>query len=147
MKLNGIRLLVKDFDECFRFYSEKMGLKVTWGELGGEYASFEAGQGEGIAIFPSDLMAPAVGNTDQSLPPANYREKVCIPIEVEDVDKTYEELLARGVEFLNKPTDMGGWGMRTVHLRDTEGNLIELYAPLPIDKWDKDLQEEMEKYV
>ncbi|WP_029905940.1 VOC family protein [Prevotella sp. 10(H)] len=145
MKLNGIRLLVKDFDESFRFYSEKLGLKVIWGEIGGVYASFDVGSGEGIAIFPSDIMAEAVGNKEQDLP-ANSREKIAIVLEVDDVDKKYEELSAKGVEFVNKPTDMTGWGMRTVHLRDTEGNLIELYTALPTDKWDEDLQEDMKKF-
>jgi catechol 2,3-dioxygenase-like lactoylglutathione lyase family enzyme len=31
MELSNIRLLVKDFDTCFKFYSEQLGLKVTWG--------------------------------------------------------------------------------------------------------------------
>lgn len=145
MKLNGIRLLVKDFDECFRFYSEKLGLEVTWGEIGGQYASFKVSDNEGLSIFPSDLMAPAVGNTDLSLP-ENSREKIAIILEVDDVDKTYKELSSRGVKFINEPTDMTGWGCRTVHLRDTEGNLIELYASLPLDKWDQDLLEDMKKF-
>lgn len=146
MKFNGIRLLVKNFNECFTFYSEKLGLPVTWGELGGAYASFDIGIGpDGLSIFPSDLMAPAVGNTDLALP-VNSREKIALILNVEDVDKSYEEFSARGVEFINRPTDMPGWGIRVVHLRDTEGNLIELCASLPIEQWDKDLQEEMKKY-
>jgi len=146
MKLSGIRLLVKDFDECFRFYSEKLGLKVTWGELGGAYASFDIGYGsDGLAIFPSDFMAEAIGNSNLSLP-ENDREKIAIILSVDNVDKAYEELQARGVAFINKPTDMTGWGMRTVHLRDSEGNLIELYSELSKDKWDKDLLDDMEKF-
>ncbi|MDU1892446.1 MAG: VOC family protein [Dysgonomonas sp.] len=145
MKLNGIRLLVNNFDECFKFYSEKMGLKVTWGELGGLYASFEISNGEGLSIFPSDLMAQAIGNDNLALP-RESREKVAIILDVENVDKSYEELSARGVTFVNKPMDMPGWGCRVVHLRDTEGNLIELCAALPIEQWDKDLQEEMKKF-
>jgi len=146
MKFGGVRLLVKDFDESFRFYSEKLGLKVTWGELGGQYASFDIGIGpDGLSIFPSDLMAEAVGNTELALP-ANSREKVAVILSVDSVDKSYEELSAKGVEFINKPTDMGGWGMRVVHFRDNEGNLIELFSELPKEKWDEDLQEEMKKY-
>jgi len=146
MKLNGIRLLVKNFDESFRFYTEKMGLKVTWGELGGAYASFDIGDHpDSLAIFPSDFMAEAIGNSDLPLP-ENSREKVAIILNVENVDDAYNELQSRGVEFINKPTDMGGWGMRTVHLRDVDGNLIELFSELPKDKWDKDLLDDMEKF-
>ena len=146
MKLNGIRLLVKDFDKSFKFYSEQLGLKVTWGELGGQYASFDIGHGsDGLSIFPSDLMAQAIGNVDDSLP-VNCREKAAIILNVEDVDKTYKELLEKGVKFINSPTDMTAWGIRTVHLRDVDDNLIELAASIPLEKWDKDLQDEMKKF-
>jgi catechol 2,3-dioxygenase-like lactoylglutathione lyase family enzyme len=146
MKLTGVRLLVKDFDESFKFYSEKLGLRVVWGKLGGEYASFDFGSGnDGFSIFPSDLMAHAIDNVDLPMP-TGCREKIAIIVSVDSVDKSYEELLAKGVEFVNKPTDMTGWGMRTVHLRDNEGNLIELYSELPMDKWDKDLLDEMKEY-
>lgn len=146
MKFKGVRLLVENFDKAFIFYSEKLGLKVTWGKLGGEYASFDIGNGsDGLAIFPSDLMAQAIGNAELSLP-YNSREKTALILEVESVDKSYYELSAKGVEFINKPTDMTGWGMRTVHLRDSEGNLIELFSPLPPEQWDKYLQDEMKEY-
>lgn len=146
MKFNGVRLLVKDFDKAFKFYTEKMGLKVTWGELGGAYASFDIGIGsDGLSIFPSDYMAPVVGNAELPLP-ENCREKTAIILNVDSVDKAYEELSAKGVEFVNKPTDMAEWGIRIVHLRDTEGNLIELCSELPKDKWDKELLEENKKF-
>jgi len=146
MKLNGVRLLVKDFDAAFRFYTEKLGFKVIWGEPGGAYASFDVGAGnDGLAIFPSDYMAEAIGNVDLPLP-VNAREKVAMIFNVDNVDETFTELKLRGVEFINEPTDMTGWGLRAVHLRDTEGNLIELYSELPKEKWDKDLLEDMEKF-
>lgn len=146
MKFSGVRLLVNDFDKSFRFYAETLGLKVTWGELGGEYASFDIGIGpDGLSIFPSDYMAPVVGNAELPLP-ENSREKVMLILAVDNVDKSYEELSARGVNFLNKPVDMPGWGMRVVHLRDTEGNLIELFSALPEQQWSEDLKEENKKY-
>lgn len=146
MKFSGVRLLVNDFDKAFKFYSETLGLKVTWGNLGGAYASFDIGIGpDGLSIFPSDYMAPVVGNTEQALP-KNCREKVMLILRVDNVDESYEKFSARGVNFVNKPVDMAEWGMRVVHLRDTEGNLIELYSELPPEQWSKDLQEENQKY-
>ena len=54
MQLSNIRLLVKDFDISFKFYSDILELKPTWGEPGAEYASFDIGLPSGLAIFKSD---------------------------------------------------------------------------------------------
>ena len=148
MELSNIRLLVKDFDKCFRFYSGQLGLKVSWGKPGGDYASFDVGLKTnvmGLSIFKSDLMANAIGNSEKSLPSDN-REKIAIILKVDDVDKTFRELSDKGVMFINTPTDMTGWGMRAAHFRDPENNLIEIWSELAKEKWDKDLQDEAKEY-
>ena len=43
MELTHIRLLVKDFDACFRFYRDVMGFRALWGDEGSGYANFEVG--------------------------------------------------------------------------------------------------------
>ena len=35
MKFSNIRLLVSDFDACFSFYNNTLGLTCTWGKPGG----------------------------------------------------------------------------------------------------------------
>ncbi|MCG8411823.1 MAG: VOC family protein [Bacteroidales bacterium] len=67
-------------------------------------------------------------------------------LNVDDVDKTFQDLSERGVSFINKPTDMTGWGIRTAHFRDPENNLIEICSDIAKEKWDEDLQEESDKY-
>jgi len=130
MKFSNVRLLVKDYKKCFKFYTEELGLEPVWGDENGCYASFKVAEGiEGFAIFVSDFMAPAIGNADKTQP-SGYREKMMVSFEVENVDETCQTLLAKGVNFVNQPTDMPDWGMRVVHLRDPEENLIELFTPL-----------------
>ena len=130
MKFSNVRLLVKDYKKCFKFYTEKLGLEPTWGDEKGCYASFKVAEGiEGFAIFVSDFMAPAVGNAEKTQP-EGYREKSMISFEVENVDDAYQAFLAKGINFVNQPTDMPDWGMRVVHLRDPEENLIEFFTPL-----------------
>ena len=132
MKFSSVRLLVQDYKKCFEFYNEKLGLEPLWGDIEGCYASFKVSnlEGmEGLAIFVSDYMAPVVGNTEKTQP-SGYREKSLISLEVENVDETYKALAAKGIDFINQPTDMQDWGIRTVHLRDPEENLIELFTPL-----------------
>ena len=132
MKLSNVRLLVKDYEKCFKFYTEKLGLEAVF-NIEGCYGSFKVAEGsERLAIFTSDLMAPVVGNVDKSQP-TNCREKMMVSFEVSNVDETYKALKSNGIEFINEPTDMPGWGMRTVHLRDPEENLIELFTPLAME--------------
>jgi len=134
MKFSNVRLLVKDYKKCFKFYTEKLGLEPAWGDEEGCYASFKVAEGiEGFAIFVSDFMAPAVGNADKAQP-ANCREKSMLSFEVENVDETYQAFLTKGIEFVNQPTDMPDWGMRVVHLRDPEDNLIEFYTDLKTEQ-------------
>jgi catechol 2,3-dioxygenase-like lactoylglutathione lyase family enzyme len=130
MKFSNVRLLVKDFKKCFRFYTEKLGLEPVWGDEDGCYASFKVAEGiEGFAIFVSDFMAPAVGNADK-VQPTDCREKSMVSFEVENVDETYQTFITKGIHFINQPADMPDWGMRVVHLRDPEENLIEFFTPL-----------------
>ena len=129
MKFNNVRLLVRDYRKCFDFYTQKLGFEPLW-DVEECYGAFRVADGiEGLAIFLSELMAPVAGNADLAQP-TGCREKSMICFEVADVDETYRELRARGVELINEPTDMPGWGARVVHLRDPEENLIELYTPL-----------------
>jgi len=130
MKFSNVRLLVKDYKRCFKFYTEQLGFEPLWGDENGCYASFKVADGiEGFAIFVSDYMAPAVGN-EKKIQPIGYREKSMVVFEVENVDDTYQAFLEKGINFINEPTDMPDWGMRVVHLRDPEENLIEFFTPL-----------------
>jgi len=130
MKFCNVRLLVKDYRKMFEFYTEKLGFKARFDME--PYASFEVAEGfagEALALFTSDAMAQVIGNVDK-VQPTGCREKSMISFETENVDETYKTLLAKGVEFINEPTDWTGAGMRVVHLRDPEENLIELYTAL-----------------
>lgn len=129
MKFDNIRLLVNDFDRSYSFYSETLGLKATWGKGGENYASFDVGSSSGLALFRAELMNVAISS--QERPRAEtLQDKIVIVIEVDDVDETYAKLKSKGVLFLNEPKDMQVWGIRVIHLRDPENNLIELFSGL-----------------
>jgi catechol 2,3-dioxygenase-like lactoylglutathione lyase family enzyme len=51
-------------------------------------------------------------------------------ISVDDVDAEAQRLHELGVERVAPPADHEPWGMRTVYVRDPEGNLVEFYGPL-----------------
>ena len=50
--------------------------------------------------------------------------------DVDDVDAVYEELGSRGATFLTEPRDQPVAFIRTAHLRDPAGHLIEINSPL-----------------
>jgi catechol 2,3-dioxygenase-like lactoylglutathione lyase family enzyme len=138
MKLHNIRLLVSDFDKCFTFYKDTLGLTCTWGKLGDNYASFNIGLESGLAIFKAELMDAAIGkNVDKRN--SDLPDKFAIVAIVENVDDKVKELQSKGINFITQPTDMPGWGIRVAHFRDLENNLIEIYTELPKDKWDQHL--------
>ena len=63
MKFSNIRLLVNDFDKCFTFYNDMLGLECSWGKPGESYASFNIGIPSGLALFKAELMSEAIDNS------------------------------------------------------------------------------------
>lgn len=53
-----------------------------------------------------------------------------LEFEVGDVDACYERLAARGSSIIKPPTTQP-WGRRSVWLRDPDGNIANLYQPMP----------------
>jgi catechol 2,3-dioxygenase-like lactoylglutathione lyase family enzyme len=129
IKFDNVRLLVTRFDETFAFYRDVLGLTPTWGKPGDNYASFAFPGGAQIALFKRSLMAEAVGTAAQ---PATRREQdtAALVLTVDDVDALYARLKPAGIEFADAPRDQPVWGIRAMHFRDPDGNLIEVFSPL-----------------
>ncbi len=141
MRLYSVRLLVDRFDACFRFYRDVVGLEPVWGEEGGRYADFKAGNGALIALFQRDLMADAVGT--QTLPAdAPAQDRAALVLQVEDLDAAVPMLRDKGAVFITEPKDYPAWTIRAAHLRDPDGNLIELFSPLPRERWTEEVRDD-----
>lgn len=127
-KYTHTRLLVSNFRSCFEFYRDILGLKPTFGKEDGRYANFEAGD-VSIALFDKQEMSQAVGSANKPSR-SESQDGACLVFEVDDVDRVYRELDARGVPIVMGPIDHQDWGIRTAHLRDPDGNLIEINTNL-----------------
>jgi catechol 2,3-dioxygenase-like lactoylglutathione lyase family enzyme len=141
MRFSNIRLLVNDFDTCFAFYNDILGLECTWGKPGDNFASFNIGNPSGLALFKAELMSLAINQADAKKNEI-VQDKIAIVVQVDNVDETYALLEGKGVKFLTAPKDMTAWGIRVSHFRDPENNLIELFSELPKETWDDRLIEE-----
>jgi catechol 2,3-dioxygenase-like lactoylglutathione lyase family enzyme len=126
LELTHIRLLVTDIETCRAFYKDKLGLEETLALVEGIYYEFEAGDCI-LALYKRELMESVAGVAMQGAPAA---DKVALTFNVSDVDAVYKELSAKGVKFTTEPHDQEAWVLRVAHLRDPEGNLIEINAPL-----------------
>jgi predicted enzyme related to lactoylglutathione lyase len=101
-----------------------MGFPLLWGDENGTYADFDAG-GHKLALFLRAPMAKAIG-ADSPEPKSKQQDYVCLVFAVEDVDGEYKSLMEKGVMLLNEAHDREDWGIRCFHLRDPDGNLIEV---------------------
>ncbi len=132
IRLTHVRLLVKDFKACFRFYRDILGLEPVWGDESGAYANFETGS-VAIALFGRAAMADTIGKGDLPLEAAS-KDTACLIFEVPDVDGAAHGLKSKGCRFETEPTDYSGWGIRAAHFRDPDGNLIEINQPLNLNE-------------
>jgi len=125
MELTHTRLLVNDPEACRRFYSETLGLGDPVVQVEGIYYEFVAGPGR-LGLYKRELMQDVAGVAQTS----RSGDQAVLTFQVADVDAAYAEIKARGANFVTEPHNQDAWVLRVAHLRDPEGNLIELNASL-----------------
>ncbi|MET7570110.1 VOC family protein [Streptomyces sp. NPDC005492] len=122
MELAQVRLLVSDFAACYRFYAEVLGLKPQSGSAQGPYEKFSPSIGAaGIALQDRAMMAQVLGELGDLA--TGHRSLVVL--RVDDLDGYCEQIAARGAVLLHGPAPMTD-RMRVAHLKDPEGNVVEL---------------------
>lgn len=115
-RIKFIGIPVRDQDRALRFYTEKLGLRVLTDQ---EFTAAQRwielsipGAETGITLFTPEGQEDRVGTF------------VNTSWEVDNIDKTYSELQAKGVEFA-KPPEKQPWGTFAI-MKDSEGNQIVL---------------------
>lgn len=128
MHLSYVRVLVDEFPACFRFYRDIMGFEVLSGDESNVYAEFQVGPRTRLAVTARRVIAeiPGVSVAAGNAGP----ERFMLVFEVDDVDAQAAALAGRGARLVAEPVDRPAWTVRTAHLRDPEGNLIEINTPL-----------------
>lgn len=100
-----------------------------WGDLESGYADLKTGHTM-VALYDRKIMAEAIGTADLPLQ-SDAQDKFSMIFEVDNVDKEAADLRKKGIELETEPQNRPEWGIRTAHLRDPDGNLIELFESLP----------------
>ena len=130
LRLTHLRLFVSDVQACQSFYRDIFGLEVLWEDEDGHYVSFKTGEIV-LALNRREALAEALADKAGPSPfSVKTQDPLGLIFAVDDVDAAYQELTNQGIAFVTEPTDRPQWGIRTAHLRDPDGNLIEINHPL-----------------
>ena len=124
MRIFITSVMVDDQAAAEAFYTEKLGFVVKHDEPAGEYrwltlVSPEEPDGVELLLEPSAHPAANPFRTairNDGIPATSFQ--------VDDLDATYAELVAKGVAFKQAPMDAGP--VRIATLDDTCGNFIQL---------------------
>ena len=138
--LDHVSVTVSDMDRSLAFYCDMLGLKeVERHRLEGETISKMAGKDdvvmqvvrlqapetEGILLDLQEYVEPAGKVSDAQLGDVAHSH-ICFG--VPDVRGTYEELKAKGVEFVSEPVSFDlEWAIvHVVFFKDPDGYILEL---------------------
>jgi catechol 2,3-dioxygenase-like lactoylglutathione lyase family enzyme len=117
-RLSIVRVFVRDFERALRFYTGTLGIPLALRSDAYGWAQLATGQAQ-LAL---ERLDPSSGED------ALLGRFLGVSLAVADVYASYEELFARGVDFLAPPEPMP-WGGVLAHFRDPDGNVLTLVGP------------------
>jgi uncharacterized glyoxalase superfamily protein PhnB len=127
-KLDAFGIVVSDMARSVAFYG-RLGLAFPEGAEKEGHAEAELGGGMRYMLDTEDVMRSFDPEwqrpTDGHLVGGAFRCE-----SPEEVDRVYAELLEAGATPAKQPWD-AFWGQRYAQLKDPDGTVIDLYAPLP----------------
>ncbi|MYH29354.1 MAG: VOC family protein [Acidobacteria bacterium] len=129
MRINATSVMVDDQQKALRFYTETLGFQLKHNIPLGEHSwislvSEEAPEGTELVLEPDEHPAARPFKralVDDGIPWTSFA--------VDDVEAEHERLLARGVRFVQPPTDLGT--VITAVFDDSCGNLIQIAPEKP----------------
>lgn len=121
-QIHSTTILVSDQDKALAFYTGVLGWEVEIDQPMGEGERF-------LTVRPRGAQTSISLGTGTMLD-GQHPGKVGISMISDDVEKTYDELSARGVTFTLKPERMP-WGDIGAQFEDPDGNSFYLNGPSP----------------
>jgi catechol 2,3-dioxygenase-like lactoylglutathione lyase family enzyme len=120
--IDYVILLCEDMVRARRFYLEVMKFRLerdtpTW-------VSFHVGSGL-LCLRPR---TPQGVFQDGPGAAGSASLQLAFRVSPPEIDECHKELVAKGVEMMGPPRDIPAWQHRAIFFRDSEGNVIEIYA-------------------
>jgi len=109
-----VSIPVKDYDRALKFYTEKLGFILLMDQPFNDSSRW------------IELKIPNAETLVVLFTPTGHEDRIGsfmnLSFSCDDIKKTYEDLISRGVEFAVPPTQ-APWGMYA-QFKDTEGNMF-----------------------
>ena len=115
-------LFVRDMAAMRRFYEDVFGLAVAR-EISSGWIEYRLGSNT-LALARLSRTAG-----DSPTPKGSAALQLAFKVAAGEVDRCAEELLGRGIDLLEPPTNQS-FGHRTLFFRDPDGNLLEIYGEI-----------------
>ncbi|MCI0440421.1 MAG: VOC family protein [Chloroflexi bacterium] len=111
--VNHLTYNVKDKERATKFWTEVLGVKRIPSQVNAEHIVW--------LQLPSGTMVHLIENKDGISVPSHHAA-----FEVEDIDKAFETLKAKGVQMASDSVGVRNDGQRVFFILDTEGNRVEI---------------------
>ena len=120
--LDYVVLLCEDLVRARQFYLDVMKFRIE--RETSRWVSFHVGSGL-LCLRPRTLEGVF---QDGPGAPGSASVRLACRVSPPEIDECRAELIAQGVEMMGPPRDIPSWGHRAIFFRDSERNVIEIYA-------------------
>ena len=125
-RLDAIGIVVADIPTSVAFYRR---LGVDFPDPGGD-GHIEATIAGGLRLMLDTIETVKSFDSNWEPPSGGHRIGLAFACSSPaDVDSLYKELTESGVESYKEPWD-AFWGQRYAQIKDPDGNILDLFAPL-----------------
>lgn len=122
MKLAGINIVSANPERLADFYRDVLGAKVDKTHGGPHRIEVWFGPQDDNSVW-------IAANCDPAFVPQTYHACQGFEFRVDNVDAEYERLSASGIEIKEAPRNLP-WGYRFFHIKDPDGNGIDIVQKL-----------------
>ena len=120
--IDYVVLLCEDLVRARQFYRDVMKFRIE--RETSRWVSFHVGSGL-LCLRPRTLEGVF---QDGPGAPGSASVQLAFRVSPPEIDECRAELIAQGVEMMGPPRDIPSWGHRAIFFRDSERNVIEIYA-------------------
>ena len=115
---------VKDYQACYQFYHDILGLEATFTSEIDNYVELTDGKVK-LTLLNQNKIKEYLG-TKTKFDFEQKSDRIALSFQVQDVEQACQYLKEQGVEIISPPWNVIDWGMKLALIRDPEGNMIEL---------------------